>query len=90
MRAIPIPDDNAASTAGDTLQSIPISAKNGAATSGAIPVARNPMPPKMVSIDIIVTPRGLCFCYCMLVSVYRHIYSMGSTEELGQDAIDNF
>src|ERR671919_337709 len=82
VRAIPIPDDNKTSTTGETLLSMPISEKNGAATSGVIPVASNPIPPKMASIDIIVTPRGLCFCCCMLVTVYCHIYSMCSTEEL--------
>jgi hypothetical protein len=61
MRAAPMPDDNVTDTAGDMLLFMLISDNNEVAINGAIPVAINPMPPKMVSIAIIVTPSGLCF-----------------------------
>ncbi len=67
MRAAPIPDDNVTDTAGDMSLFMLISDNNGAAMNGAIPVARNPIPPKMVSNAIIVTPSGLCFCCCCMI-----------------------
>jgi hypothetical protein len=40
---------------------IPRSGRNGATPTAAIPLRRNPIPPIIVSIAIIVTPRGLSF-----------------------------
>jgi hypothetical protein len=40
---------------------IPKSDRNGAAAADAIPLRRNPIPPIIVSIAIIVTPTGLSF-----------------------------
>lgn len=40
---------------------IPRSGRNGATPTAVIPLIRNPIPPIMVSIAIIVTPRGLSF-----------------------------
>jgi hypothetical protein len=46
---------------------IPKSDRNGATTSAANPLRRNPIPPIIVSIAIIVTPSGLSFVFSRAV-----------------------
>ena len=64
MRTAPIADDK-----------IPKSDRNGAAAA-AIPLRRNPIPPIIVSIAIIVTPTGLSFVVfsCAVLFQILHHY----------------
>ena len=65
MRTAPIADDK-----------IPKSDRNGAAAASAIPLRRNPIPPIIVSIAIIVTPTGLSFVVfsCTVLFQILHHY----------------
>jgi hypothetical protein len=65
MRTAPIADDK-----------IPKSDRNGAAAAAAIPLIRNPIPPIIVSIAIIVTPTGLSFVVfsCAVLFQILHHY----------------
>ena len=64
MRAVPIAADR-----------IPMLDRNRAAAA-AIPLKRNPIPPIIVSIAIIVTPRGLSFFVfsCAVLGQILHHY----------------
>jgi hypothetical protein len=54
---------------------IPKSDRNGATPTAAIPLRRNPIPPIIVSIAIIVTPRGLSFVVvCAVLDQVLHPY----------------
>ena len=48
----------------------PVPDRNGATVTAVLPIARNAMPPTIVSIAIIVTPKGLCFCSCSMMTMY--------------------
>jgi hypothetical protein len=55
---------------------MPRSGRNGATPTAVIPLIRNPIPPIMVSIAIIVTPRGLSFVVfsCAVLGQILHSY----------------
>ena len=65
MRTVPIAADR-----------IPKSDRNEATTTAANPLRRNPIPPIIVSIAIIVTPSGLSFVVfsCAVLGQILHPY----------------
>ena len=75
MRTAPIATDR-----------IPKSDRNGATTAAANPLKRNPIPPIIVSIAIIVTPRGLSFvvfsCAVVLGQILHPYLEYNSVSQL--------
>ena len=63
-RAAPVTADNPANM---LVLFVPVPDRNGATVTAVIPLERNAMPPIIVSIAIIVTPNGLCFCCCSML-----------------------